>query len=113
MKKTVYSKIKVCIRTRPLTSDEKRKNLKSIINCKGNKIVVEEERKKLDLTKYTSVSKYTFDSVYAEDYSNQQIFDDAVRPLLENAFKKFNVSCFAYGQTNSGKTYTMNGTDSV
>lgn len=38
-----------------------------------------------------------------------QIYDLAVRPLVDSAFQGARVTCFAYGQTGSGKTYTMNG----
>ena len=38
-----------------------------------------------------------------------QIYDSAVRPLVDAAFQGAKVTCFAYGQTGSGKTYTMNG----
>jgi len=38
-----------------------------------------------------------------------QIYDHAVRPLVDSAFQGAKVTCFAYGQTGSGKTFTMNG----
>ena len=38
-----------------------------------------------------------------------QIYERAVRPLVDSAFQGAKVTCFAYGQTGSGKTYTMNG----
>lgn len=38
-----------------------------------------------------------------------QIYDTAVRPIVDSAFQGAKVTCFAYGQTGSGKTYTMNG----
>ncbi len=38
-----------------------------------------------------------------------QIYDQAVRPLVDSAFQGARVTCFAYGQTGSGKTHTMNG----
>jgi kinesin family protein 2/24 len=41
-----------------------------------------------------------------------QIYDLAVRPLVDSAFQGAKVTCFAYGQTGSGKTYTMNGNNS-
>lgn len=38
-----------------------------------------------------------------------QIYETAVRPLVDCAFDGAKVTCFAYGQTGSGKTYTMLG----
>lgn len=40
---------------------------------------------------------------------NLQIYESAVRPLVDSAFQGAKVTCFAYGQTGSGKTFTMNG----
>ncbi|CAM9257796.1 unnamed protein product [Lampetra planeri] len=37
------------------------------------------------------------------------IYDDAVRPLVDSVLQGFNGTIFAYGQTGTGKTYTMLG----
>ena len=42
-----------------------------------------------------------------------QIYQSAVRPLVDCAFDGARVTCFAYGQTGSGKTYTMLGNGST
>ena len=42
-----------------------------------------------------------FDILYAAE-----MFRD-VQPLVQSALDGYNVSIFAYGQTNSGKTHTM------
>lgn len=38
------------------------------------------------------------------------MFDNIVRPIVDAAVNGFNGTIFAYGQTSSGKTYTMMGT---
>lgn len=52
---------------------------------------------------------YLFDLVFGTDTQNQQIFNSLVRPLVDSAMEGFNVTVLAYGQTASGKTYTMMG----
>ncbi len=47
--------------------------------------------------------------VYDETTSNEDIYIEAVRPMIEAAYKRSKVTCFAYGQTGSGKTFTMMG----
>ncbi len=61
------------------------------------------------MTKYIEEHNFTFDLSYDETTTNETIYLDAVRPMIEAAFNKTKVTCFAYGQTGSGKTFTMMG----
>ena len=54
--------------------------------------------------------KFSFESVYDQQTTNMDIFQGTVQPLLERAIKGYNVCIFTYGQTSSGKTFTMKGT---
>ncbi|XP_076662655.1 uncharacterized protein LOC143365939 isoform X2 [Andrena cerasifolii] len=42
--------------------------------------------------------------------SNSDVFTTVVKPIVDAAVNGFNGTVFAYGQTSSGKTYTMMGT---
>ncbi|KJP87369.1 hypothetical protein AK88_02926 [Plasmodium fragile] len=53
--------------------------------------------------------EYTYDRVYDIENSNQMIFNDYIKHNIKNIFQGINCSIMAYGQTNSGKTYTMLG----
>jgi kinesin family protein 2/24 len=66
-------------------------------------------RTKVDLTKYLEEHLFVFDQVFDEDVSNEQLYAEAVQPLVDAAFAGIKVTCFAYGQTGSGKTFTMMG----
>ena len=44
--------------------------------------------------------------------TNSQIFEEDVKPMVMNALKGYNVTILAYGQTSSGKTYTISGSES-
>lgn len=52
---------------------------------------------------------FNFDLAFDHNSSNEQLYINAVRPIIEAAFNRARVTCFAYGQTGSGKTYTMLG----
>lgn len=52
---------------------------------------------------------FTFDAVYDPKAKQQEIYDEAVRPLVVSVLQGFNATIFAYGQTGTGKTYTMEG----
>ena len=103
-------KIRVIIRKRPLSKKEQSKNEKDVIDIKEKKIViVKEQKQKVDLTKYIEEHQFIFDLAYDQEATNEKIYLEAVRPMIEAAFNKTKVTCFAYGQTGSGKTYTMMG----
>ncbi|XP_032569916.1 kinesin-like protein KIN-7O isoform X2 [Drosophila sechellia] len=52
---------------------------------------------------------YVFDYVFDEGASNQDVFDRMARHIVHACMQGFNGTIFAYGQTSSGKTYTMMG----
>lgn len=53
---------------------------------------------------------YAFDEVYDEQHSTQSIYDGIARTIARSALDGIHGSIFAYGQTSSGKTHTMQGT---
>lgn len=53
---------------------------------------------------------YAFDEVYDEQHSTLTIYDGLARAVTRSALDGVHGSIFAYGQTSSGKTYTMQGT---
>ncbi|KAF9285543.1 Kinesin-like protein kif15 [Mortierella alpina] len=52
---------------------------------------------------------FTYDCVGGENTSQEQVFNDVGRTIVEQCVKGYNGTIFAYGQTGSGKTYTMHG----
>jgi hypothetical protein len=50
---------------------------------------------------------FTFDYVYDIETTQQKIFDESIRYLIDGCFDGYNATVLAYGQTGSGKTYTM------
>ena len=112
--KTKISKIRVIVRKRPANHREFAQNDIDIITTeKKNTIIVKELKNKVDLTKYIEEHKFTFDRTYDENSSNQLIYNDMLKPMIEAAFNKTKITCFAYGQTGSGKTYTMLGNNHI
>ncbi|KAL5349013.1 Kinesin-related motor protein [Pseudogymnoascus australis] len=52
---------------------------------------------------------YHFDKVFSPAADQAMIYDDVVTPILDEMIAGFNCTIFAYGQTGTGKTYTMSG----
>ncbi|KAG6572067.1 Kinesin-like protein KIN-7E, partial [Cucurbita argyrosperma subsp. sororia] len=57
----------------------------------------------------TFPSAYTFDRVFGGDCSTKQVYEEGAKEIAFSVVSGINSSIFAYGQTSSGKTYTMNG----
>ncbi|CAB80558.1 kinesin like protein [Arabidopsis thaliana] len=54
-------------------------------------------------------SAYSFDKVYRGECPTRQVYEDGTKEIALSVVKGINCSIFAYGQTSSGKTYTMTG----
>lgn len=52
---------------------------------------------------------YHFDKVFSPAADQSIIFEDVVQPILNEMITGYNCTIFAYGQTGTGKTYTMSG----
>ncbi|KAK3914741.1 Kinesin-II 95 kDa subunit [Frankliniella fusca] len=52
---------------------------------------------------------FTFDSVYDWNSKQDDLYENTVRPLVHSVLDGYNGTIFAYGQTGTGKTYTMLG----
>ncbi|OWB71945.1 binding protein [[Candida] boidinii] len=60
-------------------------------------------------SKISSTRTYKVDQVYGPGADQQTFFDGVASPLFEEFLKGYNCTIFAYGQTGTGKTYTMCG----
>lgn len=52
---------------------------------------------------------FTFDHVYDQFSSQQLVYDSTAKPVVTSSLEGYNATIFAYGQTGTGKTYTMEG----
>ena len=50
-----------------------------------------------------------FDRVFDETWGTRHIYEETCLPVVQGVVEGFNGTIFAYGQTSSGKTYTMRG----
>lgn len=51
--------------------------------------------------------EFSFEKVYQPENTNSDIFNESVLPNLKKALTGFTYTVMAYGQTSSGKTYTI------
>ncbi|KAI8576113.1 hypothetical protein K450DRAFT_258537 [Umbelopsis ramanniana AG] len=61
-------------------------------------------------TRNRAPERYKFTKIFHEDVSQKHFFDETALPLVEDVLNGENALLFAYGVTNSGKTYSIQGT---
>ncbi|CAN8287970.1 unnamed protein product [Cochlearia groenlandica] len=88
--------IRVFCRVKPLDS----KNLKEAVASDARNVI----------TNYAETKKktYNFDRVFQPDSSQDDVFLE-IEPIIKSVIDGYNACIFAYGQTGTGKTYTMEG----
>lgn len=52
---------------------------------------------------------FTFDHAYDETSSQVEVYEECAKSIIKNVLEGYNGTIFAYGQTGTGKTYTMTG----
>ena len=52
---------------------------------------------------------FNFDYAFPIDTEQKEVFEVVARPVIESVFEGWNGTILAYGQTSSGKTFTMQG----
>lgn len=108
---TDSDKIRVCVRKRPLGLREERRGEVSVVTVEDKETIAIYERKEaVNLKEYILQHVFYFDEVFSETFTNQDVYMKTAHPLIQHAFNGGNATCFAYGQTGAGKTYTMIGT---
>lgn len=53
--------------------------------------------------------RFTFDFVYDQDSTQEEVYEHSARPAVLSTLQGYNAAIIAYGQTGTGKTYTMEG----
>ena len=56
---------------------------------------------------------FTFDQVFGEKSTTRDVYTDAARNIVGSVMSGLNGTIFAYGQTSSGKTHTMQGAGDI
>ncbi|XP_009951789.1 PREDICTED: centromere-associated protein E, partial [Leptosomus discolor] len=54
---------------------------------------------------------FSYDRVFHSNDNTQQLYEGVAVPIIQSAVQGYNGTIFAYGQTASGKTYTMMGNE--
>ena len=53
--------------------------------------------------------QFSYDKIYGPDDSQIDVYEETARPAVLSVLLGYNATILAYGQTGTGKTYTMEG----
>ncbi|XP_067948401.1 kinesin-like protein KIF3A [Watersipora subatra] len=101
--------VKVVVRCRPMNSKEVEQSCKQAVK-------VDSVRGSIEVTQVgrnEPPKTYTFDNVFGPDSKQVDIYNEIARPLVDSVLEGYNGTIFAYGQTGTGKTFTMEGVRTV
>ncbi|XP_009301044.1 kinesin heavy chain isoform X1 [Danio rerio] len=89
--------IRVLCRFRPLNQSEILRGDKFMPTFQGDDTVIIAGR------------SYVFDKVFPTNCTQEQVYNTCAQQIVKDVLDGYNGTIFAYGQTSSGKTYTMEG----
>ncbi|XP_030067465.1 kinesin-like protein KIF3A isoform X3 [Microcaecilia unicolor] len=102
--------VKVVVRCRPLNEREK-------AMCNRMAVGVDEMRGTITVHKVDSPNEppktFTFDTVFGPQSKQLDVYNLTARPIIDSVLEGYNGTIFAYGQTGTGKTFTMEGVRAV
>ncbi|KAL3649635.1 hypothetical protein CASFOL_006038 [Castilleja foliolosa] len=95
-------RVRVAIRLRP-------KNTEDISDADyATCVELQPELKMLKLRKNNwSSDSYRFDELFTESASQKRVYEAVAKPVVESVLDGYNGTVMAYGQTGTGKTYTL------
>lgn len=102
-------RIYVSVRLRPLNGKEILKHDVSDWECINDNTIVYKNANLSASERSMYPSAYTFDKVFRPNCSTREVYEKAAKNVAISVVGGMNSSVFAYGQTSSGKTFTMTG----
>ncbi|RKP18927.1 kinesin-domain-containing protein, partial [Rozella allomycis CSF55] len=104
------SHIRVCIRVRPLNDRERTQEQTNAWQIEQNSLI--QKRSSVFGDASGRVNSFQFDRVFSLDEDTERVYREGVWHIIQSSLEGVNGTVFAYGQTASGKTFTMQGTES-
>ncbi|KAL4295713.1 hypothetical protein GQ457_12G001160 [Hibiscus cannabinus] len=99
----VPGRVRVAVRLRPCNAEESVADA-DFADC----VELQPEFKRLKLRKNNwDTDTYEFDEVLTEFASQKRVYEVVAKPVVESVLDGYNGTVMAYGQTGTGKTYTL------
>lgn len=101
--------VQVVVRCRPMSNREKIEGSSEVITVYPNRGVVEIANPLAQEQNKEARKVFTYDAAYDHTSTQPSLYNEVVWPLVSSVLEGFNGCIFAYGQTGTGKTFTMEG----
>ncbi|MBA0781041.1 hypothetical protein Gotri_002001 [Gossypium trilobum] len=96
-------RVRVAVRLRPRNAEDLLSDA-DFADC----VELQPELKRLKLRKNNwSSESYRFDEVFTETASQKRVYEVVAKPVVESVLNGYNGTVMAYGQTGTGKTFTL------
>ena len=105
--------ILVAVRIRPLNQKEELISTEETISVENkNTILLKDPNNYINTNNIRTKEQFlTFDYVFDKNETQENIFTNTTKFLINGIVNGYNATVFAYGATGAGKTYTMLGND--
>ncbi|XP_074651128.1 kinesin-like protein KIF3A [Tubulanus polymorphus] len=103
--------VRVAVRCRPLNQKEKETGCKRSVDVDGIAGTITATNPNAQHGEPPKA--FTFDTVFGPDCKQVDLYNEVARPIVDCVLEGYNGTIFAYGQTGTGKTFTMEGVRAV
>ena len=102
-KSAKQERVQVSVRIRPFNDSEKELDPTTPIKS------IDQKNNSLRIQKDYDTKSFSYDHIYPEESNQAEIFEETSKNVVKSVLAGYNGTIFAYGQTGTGKTYTMVG----
>ncbi|XP_071449383.1 kinesin-like protein KIF3A isoform X2 [Hetaerina americana] len=100
--------VRVVVRVRPMNEDEVQAGYRKVVQVNTVQGMVTVENP-CPSAPGEPARTFTFDLVFDLDSKQADVYNEIARPIVSKVLEGYNGTIFAYGQTGTGKTFTMQG----
>jgi len=104
--------VKVVVRCRPLNDTEKKNKCAKSVNVDTVRRCIS-VKNPAEGAGDEPPKEFTFDVVFGPDSKQVDVYNECARKIVDSVLEGYNGTIFAYGQTGTGKTFTMEGVRAI
>ena len=98
--------VQVILRCRPANAEEKKARAPTVVKCAEASREVHVSQ---TIAGKTHERTFHYDKVFGPQSEQAELYETAVTPIVDEVLSGYTCAIFAYGQTGTGKTFTMEG----